>query len=272
MLIKIILFIALHAFGFVEVLGCTFDASCIIEHSDSQQHCVDYQCMSFIREPCGNDDDDGTHCYNNIEGTSFGTECVEDVCKVLTGNKCNHDVDCALESDKCMDQKCTPTICNCKSYHVCVDYKCTAKTCSSTPDCWVRGGEDGGSESFCFENYCRPLASFGAQSGISSDCGEPTASCINGICAIQNQNNQIDKDDNDEKSSFGGGFITGFLIAGVIGFAIYAGSMTNCIRECFQKLANKIGHWYGEVAVVEGELVSENEFATGKQIQLSNIL
>ena len=236
------------------------DASCSLEYSDVRQHCVENECMSFIREPCS----DGTECYNNMGKTSFGTTCVQNVCKVLTGNMCNHEVDCANESDKCIDKKCTATKCNCKSYEECVDYECARKQCSSTPDCMLEGHTDA---SFCFDNFCHPLSSFGGKCGVTSDCGEASASCINGICAIAGK---VTKTEKTSTSSFGNGFITGFLIASFIGFAIYTGSKTNCICECFHNIIHKIG--YGEVAVVEGEIIPDNEASHGKQIQLSTIL
>lgn len=136
-----------------------------------QIHCVDKQCMSFIGEKCI----DGADCYNNIDKTSFGTECIQSTCRVSTGNGCNRNEECAVESDLCIDRKCTSTKCDCKSYENCVDYTCTAKACSITPDC---DNDDGGIlDSFCYDNSCRPLASFGGKCGIPSDCGEADASC-----------------------------------------------------------------------------------------------
>lgn len=239
--------------------------------------------MSFIREPC----DDGTHCYNNMAHTSFGTECIQDVCKVLTGNMCNHDVDCALDSDICVDQKCTATQCNCASYQDCVDYECKSKPCSATPDCLIHNNENGGYDaSFCFENYCHPLASFGGQCGISSDCGEEKASCIDGICAIEKRAKAVDKNvgdggnyDDHQNSSFGTGFISGFLAASFIGFGIWFEYKTRCISECFHNIflnfcSGRMN--FGMVAVpvtaaLEGEVVCDNEYPTAKQIQLSAI-
>ena len=263
MFIQLILFPIL--FFPLEIFGNPLDTACQIQHSESQQHYVNSQCMSFIRDPC----EDGTQCYNNLEETSFGVECIEKKCKVLTGYKCSHDVDCASESDKCINQKCTLVTCECKSYEDCVNYKCASKICSTTPDCLV----DGGSDSFCFENYCHPLASFGGKCGITSDCAEPNASCINSICTIQNDekdnggektpndisNNEVNFEcsNDNNKSSFGIGFAVGFLVASVSGFALYAAFTTNL----FQKMLYKVGHG----PVVEGQLIYE------KEIQLSNI-
>lgn len=250
------------------MFGCSFDATCQLQHSDSQQHCANNQCMSFIRDSC----QDGTQCYNNLEETSFGIECIDNTCKVLTGSKCNHDVDCASEFDKCIDQKCALATCECESYEECINYKCSSKSCSTSPDCLVNGT----SNLFCFENYCRPLASFGGKCGITSDCAEPNASCINSVCAIQkdDEDDKVDesndvsnyvennegKDDgkNDDQLSFGSGFAVGFLVASFSGFALYAAFATNL----FQKLLYKVG--YGEV--VEGQLIFE------KEVQLTNVV
>jgi hypothetical protein len=252
--------------------------------------------MSFIREPC----DDGTHCYNNIAQSSFGTECIQDadadadandkVCKVLTGNMCNHDVDCAVDSDRCVDQKCTTTQCNCASYQDCVDYECKSKPCSSTPNCLIEDASrsSGGSGSasggrsdaaFCFDNYCRPLASFGGQCGISSDCGEKKASCIGGICAAvavaeKAKGAAIQKEASDadgEDSSFGTGFIAGFLAASFIGFGIYFEYKTQSISECLRNGRRNIHTGMVAVPAVAVELEGEVVSATSKQIQLSAI-
>lgn len=254
----------------LHVLGCTFDTECYLKHSESQQHCKENQCMSFIGEPC----EDGNLCYNNIGQTSYGTVCVESVCKVVTRNECNHDVDCALGSDKCIDQKCTPTICDCKDYQECTDYKCISKTCTTSSECVVDGGN---LDAFCYENSCRPLASFGGHCGVSSDCGESMASCVDGICAIpkpkeDTHDNNKEYVSNDVKSSFTGGFITGFLVATFLGFAVFIGVKTKCISECFESLLHKIR--YGAVSIVEGEIVSENNDTrtSGKEIQLSSVI
>ncbi len=257
--------------------------------------------MSFIRDPCN----DGTQCYNQMAKSSFGTECIDETCKVLEGNACTHDVDCAFsDSDidkvKCLDEKCTTTTCNCQSYEECgVDYKCKPKSCSSTPDCIKDKHGDGSGNgnvdaSFCFQNICRPLASFGGQCGVSSDCGEKGASCINGICGIEEEQSQgmTHSNNNDDgksfaassaaastsSSSFGNGFIAGFLVASFCGFAIYVESKTNYGRDLTQNLVHRIR--YGNVAVVEGQVVSDVDHDSDgrvtsahiKQIQLSAIM
>jgi len=301
-LIKTVFFakvIVLQLVLFIDATdGCAFDTSCKLEYYDSKQqhHCIENQCMSFIREPC----DDGIHCYNNIAQSSFGTECIQDVdaegdadanvndkvCKVLTGNMCNHDVDCAVESDICVDQKCTTSQCNCASYQDCVDYECKSKSCSATPDCSIEGASRSSSASgdrsrsdaaFCFDNYCRPLASFGGQCGISSDCGEKKASCIGGICAVVAEKAKeaaIQKevsDADDEHSSFGTGFIAGFLAASFIGFGIYFEYKTQSISECLRNGRRNIHTGMIAVPAVAVELEGEVISATSKQIQLSAI-
>lgn len=264
-----IILILIATFGVEITLGCIVDATCYIEHSTRQIHCVDKQCMSFIGEKCI----DGADCYNNIDRTSFGTECIQSTCRVSTGNGCNRNEECAVESDLCIDRKCTSTKCDCKSYENCVDYTCTAKACSITPDC--DNGDGGILDSFCYDNSCRPLASFGGKCGISSDCGEADAACKDGICATLEEAQAKDEEayaggeskSESGGSSFASGLITGFVISGGL-LALYSGYKTDCAGVCYQWVRSKVE--YGEVPVV-GQIVFDNEspIATDKEIQMT---
>lgn len=242
--------------------SCTFDASCMLEYSDMQQHCVESQCMSYIREPC----EDGNLCYNNLAKTSFGMTCDEKICKVNTGGRCNHDADCTSETDKCNDQICMSTTCDCEHYQDCINYQCVAKSCSLTKNCNTSDSSNNVLGAFCYQNLCRPLASFGGACGISDDCGEPNASCVDGVCVAKSQSVGLEQ---KNEGSFTSGFLVGCLFSGIIGAVVYMEVKSGLVSQLMQKMKDRVG--YGEIPIA-GEVVdSQNEVIHVKQVQLSYI-